>query len=872
MQKKTKFFKKAGTIFVVLTTIFYSLGLPTVPVVFAVRPYVMMVEYVNPQAFQVKFDQLMNDLTISTSSFTLTTAATDTETISSVTPSVVNSKTVVTVIAAGAKISPSAGDYVVVATSGVNAPENTAVPGEDNADGGMIGFVAQPGQVVISEIKLSGSTETDEFIEIYNPTGSAVDVAGWKVTLLAQDGAPADLVTFGAGTIAAGAFRLIAPTGVANADNYTPAANGVDANNTVILYQAIGGGMFRVSDMVGCGTATIKETTAVSVCPSVNTSIERKASPAATTASMDASLSPAGSESAWGNSYDSNNNNFDFALQTAGGVNPQTSLSVIETPGGGGGGYQNQLPTINHMSVSQVVSGAQAMFMAMVADPETPPQGLIANMVYSTNNWTSSTTLVGQNLSGNDFKFIVPAADTGAGSGTAFKYYLKATDANSTPASTCMYNMGMACGPADATAKTGSWTVTSVSSAGMTNSIKGKIMSGATGVDNAMVTLRGAGLTFNTTSATDGVAGTFTFSNIPTGMFRVEASAPGYSMGWLDGIVSKSSGADFADNTINLVSGGGGGQGGDMTSPRVIFSAPMDGMMGAPTKINIPAAGNMEAPIMIGFSKAMDSTTITSSNIKIYPVTAAGLGTALSGISVAYQSAGGQATLTDRGNRQVSFGPDAVAVVYSDTALSANSQYVIDLSASVKDAAGNILQGSKSGGGHSISFTTSGDFSSFTSGQMTTGFNSFMTSGAGGGQYTPPYVMGSNPSNGAKNIPTNSKLVVNFSQPMDSAGINTTSGVGTYVKLYDTNVGGSGQYVTVESITLDTNTKQSATIVVGGAGLTASHSNYAIRVLGGARSANGMTMAMPGQESNDGYAWPGKQCDVSSGFFHGIRF
>src|SRR3989339_1294169 len=185
MQKKTKFFKKAGTIFVVLTTIFYSLGLPTVPVVFAVRPYVMMVEYVNPQAFQVKFDQLMNDLTISTSSFTLTTAAADTETISSVTPSVVNSKTVVTVIAAGAKISPSAGDYVVVATSGVNAPENAG--GEDNADGGMIGFVAQPGQVVISEIKLFGSTETDEFIEIYNPTGSAVDVAGWKVTLLAQD-------------------------------------------------------------------------------------------------------------------------------------------------------------------------------------------------------------------------------------------------------------------------------------------------------------------------------------------------------------------------------------------------------------------------------------------------------------------------------------------------------------------------------------------------------------------------------------------------------------------------------------------------------------------------------------------------------------
>ncbi|MDP2946188.1 MAG: Ig-like domain-containing protein, partial [bacterium] len=288
--------------------------------------------------------------------------------------------------------------------------------------------------------------------------------------------------------------------------------------------------------------------------------------------------------------------------------------------------------------------------------------------------------------------------------------------------------------------------------------------------------------------------------------------------------------------------------------------APMDGMMGAPTKINIPATGNMEAPINIGFSKAMDSTTITSSNIKIYPVTAAGLGTALAGVSVAYQSAGGQATLTDRGNRQVSFGPNDVAVVYSATALSANSQYVIDLSSSVKDAAGNILQGNKSGGGHSISFTTSGDFSTFTPGQMTTGFNTFMA-GGGGGQYTPPYVTGSTPTNGAKNVPTNTKIVVNFSQPMDSAGINTTSGVGTYVKLYDTSVGGgAGQYVTVDSITLDVNTKQSATIVVGGAGLTASHSNYAIRVLGGAKSATGMTMAMPGQESNVMY-----QADFSTG-------
>jgi hypothetical protein len=858
-KKGGQFFRKTVTVFVALTTIAWSFGFPAVPVAWAVPPYVMMVEYVNPTTFQVKFDQLMNNATISTSSFTLTTAATDTETISSVTPSVVNSKTVVTVVASSAKISPSAGNYVVVATSGANAPENGS--GQDNADGGMIGFVAQPGQVVISEVKLSGSSETDEFIEIYNPTGSTVTITGWKVTVLAQDGTPTDLATFAdPTTIAAGKFRLIAPTGTSNVnDAYTPSGNGIAANNTIILYQAIGGGMFRVSDMVGCGTATIKETSAYPTCPAANTSLERKTSPASTAASMDASSTPAGAQSAWGNTYDSNNNSYDFVIQTGTGVNPQSSSSAAETPGGGGGGYQNQPPTINHMPVFQVISGQQAMFMAQIADPETPPQSLTASLIYSTNNWTSSTTLTGQNMSGNEFKFLVPAADTGSGTGTAFKYYLKVTDANTN--SSCMYNMGGPCGTADATAKTGSWTVASTSSAGMTNSIKGRVMSGATGIDNAMVTLRGAGLTFNTTSATDGVAGAFTFSNIPAGMFRIEASAPGYSLGWLDGIVSKTSGAAYTDNTINLTAGSGG-QGGDTTSPRVIFSAPMDGMMGAPTKINIPATGNMEAPINIGFSKAMDSTTITTSNIKVYPVTAAGLGTALSGVSVAYQAAGGSATLTDRGNRQVSFGLDAVAVVYSDTALSANSQYVVDLSAGVKDSAGNILQGNKAGGGHSISFTTSGDFTSYNTTQMTSGFNTFMTTGGGGGQFTPPYVTGSTPSNGAKNVPTNAKIIVNFSQPMDSTGINATNGTGTYVKLYDTNYNnsGSGQYVTVESIALDSNTRQMATITVGGTGLAASHSNYAVRVLGGARSATGVSMAMPGQETNTMY-----QADFSTG-------
>ncbi|MDP2989274.1 MAG: lamin tail domain-containing protein, partial [Kiritimatiellota bacterium] len=512
--------------------------------------------------------------------------------ITSVTNATVDSKTVATVISTGAKISPGAGDFVKVASGAeANAPKNLVGPGEANADGNNIGIVGQPGQVVISEVKLSGATATDEFVEIYNKTNSTIDISGWKVTALAQDGTPTDLVTFaGSTTLLAGKFRLIAPTGTANVDNaYTPSGNGLDVNNTVILYRSAGPS-FRSEDLVGCGTATIKEGTAFATCPVANTSLERKASPTSTATT----LAAAGSEVTWGNSYDTNNNNFDFVTQTGAGVNPQHAGTTAEVPGGGGGGYQNQPPNINHMSVLQVISGSDFMIMAQMADPETPAQGLTANLIYSTDGGTTWLTLVGQYMT-QDFKFIIPSAATGSGTGVAFKYYLKATDADAN--ARCMWNMGFgACGTTDATARSGAWTVNSTSSAGMTNTIKGKVMSGATGIDNANVTLRGAGLNFNTTSATDVVAGTFTFINIPAGMFRLEANAPGYSMGWIDGALSKAAGtAVYGDNTINLTAGGGGGQGGDTTSPRVIWSAPMDGMNGAPTKINIPATGQFEA-------------------------------------------------------------------------------------------------------------------------------------------------------------------------------------------------------------------------------------------------------------------------------------
>ncbi len=66
---------------------------------------------------------------------------------------------------------------------------------------------AAPGAVVINEVAWAGSADSanDEWIELYNTTGAAVDLSGWK---LRDDGA--DAFTFPAGaTISANSYTLI---------------------------------------------------------------------------------------------------------------------------------------------------------------------------------------------------------------------------------------------------------------------------------------------------------------------------------------------------------------------------------------------------------------------------------------------------------------------------------------------------------------------------------------------------------------------------------------------------------------------------------------------------------------------------------------
>ena len=71
---------------------------------------------------------------------------------------------------------------------------------------GRFAVVASPGEVVINEVAWAGSADSanDEWIELFNPTGSSVDLTGWTI----EDDAGASVYAL-SGSIGAGGFYVI---------------------------------------------------------------------------------------------------------------------------------------------------------------------------------------------------------------------------------------------------------------------------------------------------------------------------------------------------------------------------------------------------------------------------------------------------------------------------------------------------------------------------------------------------------------------------------------------------------------------------------------------------------------------------------------
>ena len=183
---------------------------------------------------------------------------------------------------------------------------------------------SQSDHLVISEILVYGDMANDEFVEIYNPTDTDIDLAGWKLRKINSSGNESPLVASLSGIIKSNSFFLIVhPDTSANYqyDNlYSSASYTLGANNGVILKDNNSAEI----DRVGYGTVPAQGyETEGATSPENGQSIERKAGSSSTSDSM-----TTGSDVLEGNGYDTGNNFNDFVVRST--PEAQNSNSSVE--------------------------------------------------------------------------------------------------------------------------------------------------------------------------------------------------------------------------------------------------------------------------------------------------------------------------------------------------------------------------------------------------------------------------------------------------------------------------------------------------------------------------------------------------------------
>jgi phosphatidylserine/phosphatidylglycerophosphate/cardiolipin synthase-like enzyme len=198
--------------------------------------------------------------------------------------------------------------------------------------------------VVISEIYggggNNGSIWKNDFIELYNPTGSAISLQGWSVRYASATGTSWQQTVLSGVIQPRGFFLIQEAKGNGGVQNLpTP-----DVVGTIAM-AATGGKVALVTDtlsfvnptdanvvdFVGYGTNASKfEGSGPAPAPGNTTSIERKAFATSTNATLGSS----GTEEKAGNGWDSDDNANDLVAQSLASINPQNSASPTEPPSG----------------------------------------------------------------------------------------------------------------------------------------------------------------------------------------------------------------------------------------------------------------------------------------------------------------------------------------------------------------------------------------------------------------------------------------------------------------------------------------------------------------------------------------------------------
>ena len=182
--------------------------------------------------------------------------------------------------------------------------------------------------LVISEIQINGANANEDFIELYNPTNSSIDLNGWQLRIKNSAGNDESLILIGSdNSILAHGFFLWASTKSNDyeidigADIFN--TNSLSENNSLLLEDSSDNPI----DQVGWGNVVghYIEGTPYPNSPASSQSLERKALSTSDSTSMSS-----GADLNKGNGFDTNNNSTDFVLRTT--SQPQNSSSPTESP------------------------------------------------------------------------------------------------------------------------------------------------------------------------------------------------------------------------------------------------------------------------------------------------------------------------------------------------------------------------------------------------------------------------------------------------------------------------------------------------------------------------------------------------------------
>lgn len=184
--------------------------------------------------------------------------------------------------------------------------------------------------IVISEIQVAGVNPTDDFIELYNPTSSEIDLKDYRLVKVTGSGTDDDgVVAFENGdVIPAHGYFLWCNTNLATTLNCDSATSGSIANNNSIGLRngALNTGILVDSVTFGTVTNSLGESLSLTA-PTASTSVERKANASSTNVSM----AVGGIDEFMGNAEDTNNNSSDFVARPL--PQPQNNASPIEPIG-----------------------------------------------------------------------------------------------------------------------------------------------------------------------------------------------------------------------------------------------------------------------------------------------------------------------------------------------------------------------------------------------------------------------------------------------------------------------------------------------------------------------------------------------------------